>query len=240
MRHAILTAAALLALALPAAQAAAQENAAEVVTGTRLNVTAEGRVTRPPDYVAISAGVTTEAQGASDAIRRNAVQMERVRAALRGAGIADRDIRTSALNLRAEWREIDNGPRQFAGYSASNMLNIRFRDIASAGRVIDALVGAGVNQINGPTLGIDRPEPALDEARTRAISTARARAELYARALGMRVKRVLTVSEANMGGGGYGNFANAGVINLADQADTEIAPGVQALTVSVTVSFELE
>jgi hypothetical protein len=240
MRQSILTLAALLALALPLAPGAAQETAAEAISGTRLNVTAEGRVTRPPDYVAITAGVTTEAEGASDAIRRNAAQMERVRAALRGAGIADRDVRTSALSLNAISRDVDNGPRAIAGYSAGNILNIRFRDIASAGRVIDALVGAGVNQINGPNLGIDRPEPALDEARTRAIATARARAELYARALGMRVKRVLTVSEANMGGGGYGNFANAGVINMADFADTEIAPGVQALTVSVTVSFELE
>jgi len=172
MRHSILTAAALFALALPAASAAAQENAPEAVSGTRLIVTAEGRVTRPPDFVAITAGVTTEAQGASDAIRLNAVQMERVRAALRGAGISDRDIRTSALNLNAVSRDVDNGPRAITGYSASNMLNIRFRDIASAGRVIDALVGAGVNQINGPNLGIDRPQPALDEARTLAIATA--------------------------------------------------------------------
>jgi uncharacterized protein YggE len=240
MRQSILTVAALLALASPAASGAAQENTPEAVSGTRLNVTAEGRVTRPPDFVAITAGVTTEAQGASDAIRLNAVQMERVRAALRGAGIADRDIRTSALNLNAVSRDRDDGPRAITGYSASNMLNIRFRDIASAGRVIDALVGAGVNQINGPNLGIDRPEPALDEARTRAIATARARAELYARALGMRVKRVLTVSEANMGGAGYANFANAGAFNVAAPADTDIAPGVQALTVSVMVSFELE
>jgi uncharacterized protein YggE len=240
MRQTILTVAALLALALPAVSAAAQENAPEAVSGTRLNVTAEGRVTRPPDFVAITAGVTTDAPNASDAIRGNAVRMERVRAALRGAGIADRDIRTNALNLNAVSRDVDNEPRTISGYTASNILNIRFRDIASSGRVIDALVGAGVNQINGPTLGIDRPEPALDEARTRAIATARARAELYARALGMRVKRVLTVGEINMGGGGYGNFANAGVINMADLAETEIAPGVQALIVNVTVSFELE
>jgi len=227
----------LLALASPAAALAAQETAAPALSGTRLTVTAEGRVTRPPDYVEIVAGATTEAPTATDAMRQSAVRMEAVRAALRRAGIADRDIRTSAISLQPQWREPDNGPRVFTGYAATNQLGIRFRDVANAGRVIDALVGAGANQIQGPNLGIDRREAALDEARSLAVANARGRAELYARALGMRIKRVVSVAESGNVNQrmNYANAASAGF-----EAGTEIDPGVQALTVDVTMVFELE
>jgi uncharacterized protein YggE len=83
---------------------------------------------------------------------------------------------------------------------------------------------------------IERPETALDEARTQAIEVARNRANLYARALGMRVKRILSVSEAGaaMPGPVMGRLATM------DVAQTNIAPGQQTLASSVTVSFELE
>jgi len=227
----------LLALASPLAPVAAQQPPTESLAGTRLSVTAEGRVTRPPDYVGIDAGVSTEAPTASAAIRQNAARMDSIRAALRSAGIADRDIRTSAISLQPQWRDVENRPRVFTGYMAINQLGIRFRDIASAGRVIDALVGAGVNQIQGPNMGIERPEAALDEARMLAVANARARAELYARALGMRIKRVVSVGESgNMSP--MANFANSR--NAGYAAETDIDPGVQALTVGVTMVFELE
>ena len=227
----------LLALASPLAAGAAQEPPSETVRGTRLSITAEGRVTRPPDYVGIVAGVATETPTATDAIRQNAVRMEAIRAALRRAGIADRDIRTSSISLQSQWREPDNAPRVFVGYVASNQLSIRFRDIANAGRVIDALVGAGANQIQGPNPGIDRPAAALDEARSLAVANARARAELYARALGMRIRRVVSIDESDRGSdmANFANSASAGFVS-----GTEIDPGVQALAVVVTMVFELE
>ena len=119
-----------------------------------------------------------------------------------------------------------------------NQVNVRFRDIAKTGAILDALVAEGANQINGPTLTIDRPEAALDEARTQAIAVARARADLYARALGMRVVRVLSVSEAGMG---YVPPPRPMMRDMAQaNAQTEIVPGEQTLNVSLTVSFELQ
>jgi hypothetical protein len=75
-------------------------------------------------------------------------------------------------------------------------VTVRFRDIANTGKILDALVAQGANQINGPMLGIDKPEGALDEARTKALAAARARAELYARATGKRVGRILRSAKA--------------------------------------------
>ena len=239
MRHAL----AALALAAAAAPHAATAQTPpppplQPIGGTRLDVSATGEVTRVPDIAIISAGVVTRAQTASAAIQQNAARMERVRAALRRAGIEDRDIQTSSINLNPEYRYQENQPPILTGYQASNSLSIRFRDIRATGRILDALVAEGANQINGPTLTIDKPEEALDEARTRAIANGRARADLYARALGMRVVRLLSVSES----GGYAVPPPMPVMEARmarGAADTTIEPGEQKLQVTLAMSFEL-
>jgi uncharacterized protein YggE len=226
-----------LALAVPAI-ASAQPQAGEAIAGTRLDVVAVGEVTRIPDIARIGAGVVTQAPSATEAIRLNAARMTSVRAALRRAGIADRDIQTSSISLQPEYRYAENQPPQLTGYRASNEVNVRFRDIAQTGRILDALVAEGANQINGPSLEIDRPEAALDEARTAAIATARARADLYARTLGMRVVRVIAVSETGVPGAPVPRPMMMRREMFNDT--TQIDPGEQRLSVALTVSFELQ
>lgn len=237
MSHRLIMAA-VLACAAPIAPLTAQRApAAQAATGTRLDVAATGEVTRVPDLVRINAGVVTQSLNASEALRQNAAKMAQVRAALVRAGVADRDLQTSNISLQADYQYRDNQPPRLTGYRASNTLDIRFRDIAKAGPILDALVAEGANQINGPMLEIERPEEALDEARTRAIAVARARAELYGRALGMRVVRILAVSEP----GAAPPMPMQGMMRLqAADAATEIAPGEQRLSVTLNVSFELE
>jgi hypothetical protein len=224
------------ALAATAAPAAAQTDVRQI-SGTRLDVVAAGEVTRVPDIVAIDAGVTTQAPTAAEAIRGNAAKMDSLRAALRAAGIAERDVQTSSVNLNAEWRHSREQPPVFVGYRASHRLNIRFRDAANAGRILDTLVAAGVTEINGPSFQIEAMAAALDEARTRALTTARARAELYARSLGMRVKRILSVSERGPGDMPMFGYGESRAMNVSG---TNIALGESAVAVSLTVSFELE
>lgn len=227
--------------AVAASPAAAQSPGAapvQAIAGTRLDVSATGEVSRVPDIAIVSAGVVTRSTSASGAIQENAERMERVRAALRRAGLAERDIQTSNISLNPEYRYGENQPPQLVGYTASNQLSVRFRDIRNTGRILDALVAQGANQINGPSLTIDRPEAALDEARTRAVVAGRARAELYARALGMRVVRLLSVSE----GGGHSvppPMPVAMTMDARGAAETKIDPGQQRLQVSVAMSFEL-
>jgi len=227
-----------LAALAASAPLAAQTVEMRAITGTRLDVVAVGEVERVPDVARISAGVVVQAATATEAIRQNATRMAGVRAALERAGIAARDIQTSSLNLQPVYRYLENQPPQLTGYQANNEVSVRFRDIAQTGRILDALVAEGANQINGPNLSVDRPEAALDEARVLAIRNARARAELYARALDMRVVRVISVSEAGMS---YVPPPRAMAARLEAQgADTRIDPGEQTLSVSVSVVFELE
>ena len=233
-----LSALALGAAALPAA-AAAQQVQVPPIHGTRLDISASGETSRVPDVAIISAGVVTRSATASGAIGENSARMERVIAALKAAGVADRDIQTSSINLNPEYRYVENQPPRLVGYTASNSVNIRFRDIRNSGKILDALVAEGANQINGPTLTIDKPEAALDEARMNAVANGRARAELYARALGRRVVRVVSVSES-------GGFYPPPPMPMAERAmavsaaDTKIVPGEQKLQVTLAMVFELQ
>lgn len=239
MKKILLISAALAGACVPGVVAAqTMVPVAPLVSGTRLDIVANGEVTRVPDVAIITAGVITRSSTASGAIEENARRMERVRAALKRAGIADRDIQTSSINLNPDYRYAENQPPQLVGYQASNNVSVNFRDIRNTGRILDALVAEGANQINGPTLTIDKPEAALDEARTKAIANGRARAELYARSLGMRVVRLLSVSET----GGFSPPPMPMVVMQAATRDasTKIDPGEQRLQVSVTMSFELQ
>ena len=184
---------------------AQQSTITQTIAGTRLDISATGEVTRVPDVAIISTGVVTRSATAGGAIQQASSRMARVRAALKAAGVDDRDIQTSNLSLNPEYTYANNQPPKLNGYTASNQLSVRFRDIANAGKIIDALVAEGANQINGPTLTIDKPEAALDEARAKAVAAARARADLYARSLGLGIVRVVSVSES----GGYARPSDA-------------------------------
>jgi len=237
-----------LALALPltvAATPATAQTAPTTVepmvpaTGTVLDVSAEGRTTRVPDLATIRAGVVSQAPTAAVALADNAQRMTRVLAALKKAGTADRDIATSTVGLSPQYRYADNQPPVITGYQATNTVTIRFRDVARSGSVLDALVAQGANQIDGPNLSIDNPDAALDEARADALKRARTRADLYARAAGMRVARIVSINEAGENRGGQPSpmvFARA---QMAD-AKTMVAPGEQDVTVTLAVRFLLQ
>ena len=231
----------LLGTGVLAAPAVAQQAApiTQTIAGTRLDISATGEATRVPDVAVISTGVTTRAATARAALEQNAARMDRVRAALKRAGIADRDIQTSSISLNPEYRYVENQSPKLTGYSASNQLSVRFRDIAKSGDILDALVAEGANQISGPNLTIDKPEEALDEARAKAVAIGRARAELYARSLGMRVVRLVSVSES---GGNYPVPPPMPVMEARAQAGfaTKIDPGEQKLQVSLAMVFELQ
>jgi hypothetical protein len=236
----ILLAALMIGAVLPAAAEAQQASIAQTIAGTRLDINATGEVTRVPDVAIISAGVVSRSATASAALQETANRMTRVIAALKRAGVEDRDIQTSTVSLNPEYRYPQDQAPQLVGYSAANTVTIRFREIRNSGKILDALVGQGANQINGPNLVVDKPEAALDEARAKAIAIARARADLYARSLGMRVVRVVSINES----GGYYAPPPApppvAMMARAERDSTPVQPGEQKLQVNLAMTFELQ
>lgn len=210
-----------------------------ILDGTILDVSAEGRSTRVPDIATIRAGVVTQAPTAAAALADNSARMARVLAALKRAVVADRDVQTSSVGLSPQYRYVENQPPAITGYQATNTVAIRFRDIARSGAILDALVNEGANQIDGPALSIDKPDAAFDEARADAVRRARARAELYARAAGLGVVRILAMAEsgANAGGGPPPMlYARA---QRGESADTSVVAGERDVTVTLSVRFLL-
>jgi uncharacterized protein YggE len=212
---------------------------AVIPDGTLLDVTATGKTTRVPDLATIRAGVVTQAATAAAALSDNANRMSTVLSALKRAGIQPRDIATANVSLQPQYRYEDNKPPVITGYQATNNVSIRFRDIAKSGAILDALVAQGANQIDGPNLSLDQPDAALDEARVDAVKRAQARAQLYAKAAGLSVSRILTIAE---GGEIAGPPPPMPVYRMAaaKAADTQVMPGENDVTVTITVRFLLK
>lgn len=212
---------------------------AQSATPTTLTVNAEGRVARAPDIAEVSGGVVTSAPTAAAAMRENAERMTAVVAAVRKAGIAERDIQTSGLSLQPQYRYQNNAPPVLTGYQATNTVSLQIRKIAETGKLLDALVGVGANQISGPNFRVEAADAALDEARVEAVATARARAELYAKAAGKQVRRIVSIAES--GGFEPGPRPLIAKAMMMDAAPAPpVAPGEVALAVNVTMVFELQ
>ena len=210
-----------------------------VASGTLVKVNATGEVRRAPDVAMVGVGVITTAPDAKAALAANAAQMTRVIDAVRKAGVAEKDIQTTGVNLQPQYAYRENQAPSITGYQAQNRVSVTVRDIGKTGDVLDAFVGAGANQVDGPSFTLDNPEAALDEARKQALDRAQARAELYAKSLGKRVARVASIDET---GSGFEPPRPMPMMKamVADQASTPVMPGEQVHSVSLFVVFELE
>ena len=199
-----------------------------------LNLSAYGEVKVAPDQATINFGVVTEAPTAQDAMAQNAQQMTRVVAALRRAGIAERDIQTSGLNLSAQYDYQENQPPRLRGYQAANRVTVTINDLSKVGTTADAVVTAGVNQIDGIGFGLKDPKAAEDQARVLAVRALQDKARLYAQALNVELGPVRSLTE----GGGYAPEARPPMMYARVAMDAGASTPVSAgeLTVRIDIS----
>jgi uncharacterized protein YggE len=202
----------------------------------RITVTGEGRVDAAPDMATVSLGVVTEAATAAEAMAANAIQLSAVLEQLKAGGIEDRDIQTSGLSLNPNWTQPEGeaAPR-ITGYQASNMLTVRVRQLDQLGAVLDRTIKDGANSFNGLSFGLADPEPAMNEARKRAVADAQARARLLTQAAGLTLGPVVSISE----GGGFGGPQPMYRMDAAAASPVPVASGEVSTVASVTMVFEL-
>lgn len=195
MKLALFAALAAAALAQPAfAQPAfAQSNAEFAATTVALSAVGDVRVT--PDRATLNLGVNIEAPTAAEAMSQNATRMAAVIAAVKSKGIADRSLRTQGLSLQTNYVYAANQPPRLTGYRAVNMVTVTVDDLDKVGALLDAAVAAGANQVNNVAFALKNPAAAEDQARAVAIKALRAKAEVYAAANGLKVARLVRVSE---------------------------------------------
>lgn len=207
------------------------------VGAAELTLTASADVARAPDLVTLSGGVSTTAPTAAVAMAENARAMTAVVDAVRKAGVAARDVQTQGLSLQPQYN-YDARKQTLTGYTASNTVRLRLRDVAGVGSLLDTLVKAGANQISGPDFMLDKPDAALDEARREAVAKARARAALYADAAGLKLVRIMSITEGGMDTPQPRPMMRMATMEASDAPP--VAPGEVSMSVSVTVKFLLE
>ncbi|WP_374405217.1 SIMPL domain-containing protein [Pelagerythrobacter sp.] len=223
--------------ALPAQAAEVQIPAQGPVVELTVNETVQAK----PDIVEISAGVTTDAQTAVEAMQRNAQQMTAVVERIKALGIAADDIRTVGINLGAQY-DYDQATRRqvFRGYQASNRVSVTLRDVARAGPVLDALVAAGATDIGGPNFSLDDDSEARKQARQAAFEKAKAQATEYASWSGYSDVRLLEVNETVQPGPPMPYAGNAPRAVMAEaKAPTPVEPGMVETLVTLTVKYEM-
>ena len=203
---------------------------------TLLSVSATGRSETRPDEARFTAGVSSIAASADAATQRNNETMAKVAAALKAFGVAEKDLQTRQLTVN----RIDWGANR-GKYEAVNQVEVRMRAVDKAGEAVAATTQAGANVLSGPTLRVSDQEAATKSAYAAAYRAARARADAYAGAAGLKIDRVLTIRD---GGGGESppmayDFAYEQAAPQVVNAAPPFNPGVNESQVSVRVDFAL-
>lgn len=221
------------------AQTAPPASAADTVfRATTLNLSAHGEVRRAPDMATITLGVTTEGATAAEALAANAARMNQVIAALKAGGIEARDIQTSGLNVNPQYVYVENQPPRLTGYRVSNQVTVIVRRLDRLGAAVDAAVRSGATDVGGVSFGIAQPGAAEDAARLEAVKALQAKADLYAKATGYRVARLVTLTE----GGGYAPEPPRPMAMRAyadKEAATPVEAGELAVRIEISATFEL-
>ena len=197
-----------------------------------VTVTGEATVAIAPDMATIRVGVTSQGKSAREASETNGKQMTGVLAALKGAGIADRDVQTSSLSLQPQYDPNKSGAARLLGFQATNQVTVKIRAIDTLPDVLDRAIGAGANEMSGIEFVVSEQSKLLDQARAEAISDARRKAELYAKAAGAKVGAVVAITEEGSTPPRLMQALRAGA--------APVAPGEQTLRAVVTVSYELK
>lgn len=201
-RRLALTAVAMALMTAPAMAAGHKMQCGPMAEMSRLSVSGDGMARIAPDMATVQLGVTSQADSANEAMDQNSQQQAAVIKALTDSGIEDSQIQTSGLNLNPLMKYGEDQAPSVTGYQASNIVTVRVADLARLGEVLDAIVSAGANEINGITFAREDGSDAQDDARKQAVTDARRKAEVLAEAAGLTLGPVLSIRDSQSSGGG--------------------------------------
>ncbi|MEM8649709.1 MAG: SIMPL domain-containing protein [Pseudomonadota bacterium] len=209
-----------------------------------ISVTGTGTVETTPDMAVISVGVVREAKTAREALSANNEAMAKVLAAMKEQGIADKDLQTSNFNISPNLvypKRTSTGEQpapRIVGYTVSNNLTIRIRELAKVGEILDETVSLGVNQGGGIQFLNAETKPFLKEARVKDVEDAKEKAQTLAEASGVTLGKILSINE-----GGSVNrprpVAYARSATVAEAAAVPVAAGENSYSVTVQIRWAI-
>lgn len=206
---------------------------------TTFDVTGEGKVSAIPDVAMLTVGVSASGptvKAAQDQLNSN---INKVSVAIKKLGIDSKDIKTTNYNVNPVRGDFNNGPAKITGYEANTNLQIKVRKLELANSVVDTATANGANQVGGMSFDIDDRTKLENEARTKAVAEAKKKATEAAKIAGFELGRIINYSENS------GNLIPIPVRAMAVDkaiggAPTQIEPGSTDITVSVTLSYEIQ
>lgn len=227
---------------LVSAQPASATRAATTGEQAGIVVVAQGEVTARPDVAYVSLGVRTTAATAREAMAQNSAALAAAIAKLEALGVAKKDMQTGSISLYPQTRPIKEGDmqtEQIVGYWANNTLKVTINDLTKIGEMLDAAIAAGANSVGSIRFGVKDDAALRDEALKAAVKSARAKADLVATGLGLKVSGVQSVSVESYGGPitPYAEFGMASAAKAADSS-VPVEAGEMTFTASVRVTFE--
>jgi len=240
MKKIILITASILAMScspMSASDSNAHEISAAQINQGRLYVSATGNAAQAPDRASVSAGVISQAPTAGAAMKANARQMNAAFDALEKAGIEKRNIQTSQMSLQPQYDYADRKAPRITGYQVTNTISAKTYKLDNVGGMLDALVSAGVNNINGVTFSIKDPKAAKDKAREDAIKEARAKAQGMAKAAGVKLGKVIEIRESGNAAPQPTMYAARAMSDSLEA--TPVSAGEQTLSVTVSLTYEI-
>ncbi|MGI9463767.1 MAG: SIMPL domain-containing protein [Aestuariivirgaceae bacterium] len=211
-----------------------------------LSMVGHGKVNSPPDMALVTLGVLREAKTARAALTANNEAMRNVIATVTKAGVAEKDIQTSGFSVQPKYvypKQASTGerkPPRIIGYTVSNNVTVIVRNLDSLGAVLDGVVGAGSNQINGISFSIAEPRPLRNEARKLATADAIAKAALYAEAAGVELGPIQSISEQGSIRPPQPVLRQARTMALEADAAVPVARGEQSVEMQVHITWQIK
>lgn len=206
-----------------------------------ITMTGEGRISVAPDMGVVSTRVVTTGKTAPDALSENTSAMTKVIEQIKAAGIEARDIQTSGFSIYPRYEERknnSNAPLNIVGYEVANGVTVQIRDLTKLGTILDTVVRSGANQVGGISFKVSDADMKLDSARKDAVANAKAKAELYTEAAGVKLGRVLSIDE-NSASMPRPYAMRAEKMMMADAAPVPVEAGEETLSSRVTITWEI-
>lgn len=200
-----------------------------------ISMSGHGEAKAAPDLVTINAGVSSTAATAAAALSANTARMKQVFAALEKLSVPQKNIQTTEFSVSPQYNNAPgNETPHLTGYQVTNQVRLQLDDVSNLGKALDVLVTAGANRMNGIDFAIRNPAPLLEKARADAVADARLRAETYAKAAGVTLGPILSISE-----GGEGPRPMYRMAMMAAPAPVPVAAGEETVSADVTVVWEI-
>src|SRR6201997_4393443 len=234
VRRSIVVAAAGLAVAMLSACDKHNPTPASGANPRQVTVLGSGQVQGVPDTLTADVGIEFTAPDVTAAMNQTNDRQQAVINAVAGAGVDRKDISTTDVSLQPQY---DNAGGAITGYRAGNSIRVKIHPADSASHVLAVIVGAGgdATRIHSVSYSIADDSQLVKDARTRAFQDAKNRAEQYAQLSGLKLDKIISISEPS---GGAATTPPAPP-RSGMQAAVPLEPGQQTVSFSVTAVWQL-